>query len=53
LKANFDDKAHGRSPQLWASKHRRWLAGAGALAGAAALAKAAGAASLGLNNSRK
>ena len=36
---NFDEKAHARSPQLWATKNRRWLAlGAGALA-AAALAR--------------
>ena len=33
----FDDKAHGRSMQLWATRHRRWLAGAGVLAAAAAL----------------
>lgn len=35
----FDDKAHGRSPQWWASKHRGLLAGAAAaaLAGAAGL----------------
>src|SRR5437763_4667190 len=47
---HFDDRAHGRSLQLWASKHRRWLAGAGTLASAVVLAKAAGAANLGLNN---
>jgi NAD(P)-dependent dehydrogenase (short-subunit alcohol dehydrogenase family) len=35
----FDDVAHGRSAELWASKHRRSLIGAG-LAGAAALAGA-------------
>jgi hypothetical protein len=35
----FDRRAHGRSLELWASTHRRWLAVAGAavgLAGAAA-----------------
>lgn len=26
----FDDRAYGFSPQLWANKHRRWLAAAGA-----------------------
>ena len=32
----FDGQAHGKSPQLWATKNRRWLALAGAgLAGAA------------------
>jgi hypothetical protein len=36
----FDDKAHGRSPQLWMSHHRRALSVAGA-AGAAAAAAAA------------
>ena len=35
----FDDKAHGRSPQLWLTTHRRMLA-----AGAAALGAGAGAA---------
>ncbi|HET8565640.1 MAG TPA: SDR family oxidoreductase [Solirubrobacterales bacterium] len=33
----FDAKAHGRSPQLWASKHRGLLAGAGAAALAGAI----------------
>jgi NAD(P)-dependent dehydrogenase (short-subunit alcohol dehydrogenase family) len=35
---DFDDRAHGRSPQAWASRHRRELAGAtvAAAAGAAA-----------------
>ena len=32
---NFDDQAHEKSPQLWATKHRRWLALAGAVAGVA------------------
>ena len=32
----FDDRAHERSPQLWATTHRNWLlAGAAGLAGAA------------------
>jgi short-subunit dehydrogenase len=31
----FDDQAHSSSPQLWATKNRRWLALAGAAAGAA------------------
>nr|MDQ3318277.1 short-chain dehydrogenase [Actinomycetota bacterium] len=31
----FEDQAHARSPQLWATKNRAWLALAGAgLAGA-------------------
>ncbi len=39
---SFDDVAHGRSPQLWASKHRRWLAGTGIAAVAAAAAAVRG-----------
>ncbi|MEJ2502487.1 MAG: SDR family oxidoreductase [Gemmatimonadota bacterium] len=34
----FDDRARNHSPQLWASKHRGWLALAGAAALAAAIA---------------
>src|SRR5436853_2653953 len=39
----FDDQAHERSPQLWATEHRSLLAGAGAaaVAGASALARRA------------
>jgi short-subunit dehydrogenase len=33
----FDDQAHERSPQLWATEHRPWLVGSGALLGLAAL----------------
>jgi NAD(P)-dependent dehydrogenase (short-subunit alcohol dehydrogenase family) len=36
----FDEKAHARSPQWWASKHRRMLTGAGAAALAVAAARA-------------
>jgi hypothetical protein len=37
----FDEKAHARSPQVWASQHHGTLAvvGAGLVAGAAALAR--------------
>lgn len=34
----FDGRARSHSPQLWASKHRRWLTTAGAAAAAAAAA---------------
>ncbi len=37
----FDDKAHGHSPQAWASRHRRTLGAAGTLAAAAGAALAA------------
>jgi NAD(P)-dependent dehydrogenase (short-subunit alcohol dehydrogenase family) len=33
---SFDEKAHGRAPQLWLTTHKRALAGAAAVAGAAA-----------------
>jgi NAD(P)-dependent dehydrogenase (short-subunit alcohol dehydrogenase family) len=35
-RGRFDGEAGGRSLQLWATTHRRWLAGAGALAAATA-----------------
>lgn len=38
----FDDRAHARSPQLWASKHRRPLWAGTALVAAGALARLAG-----------
>ena len=35
----FDDRSHPRSLQVWATEHRRWVVGAGALAVAAAIGR--------------